>query len=314
MKHTAYIIKRLVSMIVILLICSFLIFMTLRMSGVDPLSVMIGNSRSTDELKAVLTERYDLDKPLMVQYYIWISGILKGDLGIDYIDGQNVKNLISARLPVTLGLVVLSSIIGFIVSVIMGVLSAIYRGKTADSVLSALMLILSGTPSFLISILVLIFMTIYVPEYSFIGTYSNFGEFIQRIFIPGIIMSLSLVAMLGRITRSSMIKELQSPYISTAKAKGISGYALIFKHAFHNAVIPVITAGGYMIAGSIGASVIIEQIFSLPGIGGLLISAIETNNYPIVQVLVLLMLTVYLVMNFAMDILYMAIDPRVEPE
>ena len=296
MKRAIYIIKRFISMIVILAVCSLLIFFVLRMSKVDPLAVMIGNSRSTDELKASLTERYNLDKPLMEQYYIWISGVLKGDFGIDYIDGQNVRELISSRLPVTVGLVILSSIIGFFISIVMGVCSALKRGKAADSILSAIMLIVSGTPSFLISILVLIFMTIYVPSYSFIGTYSNFGEF------------------LGRITRSSMIKQLGSAYISTAEAKGLSGFYITFKHAFHNAVIPVITAGGYMIAGSIGSTVIVEQIFSLPGIGGLLIDAIQTNNYPIVQILVLFMLAVYLVMNFIIDILYIIVDPRVELE
>lgn len=314
MKRAIYIIKRFISMIVILAVCSLLIFFVLRMSKVDPLAVMIGNSRSTDELKASLTERYNLDKPLMEQYYIWISGVLKGDFGIDYIDGQNVRELISSRLPVTVGLVILSSIIGFFISIVMGVCSALKRGKAADSILSAIMLIVSGTPSFLISILVLIFMTVYVPSYSFIGTYSNFGEFLGRIIIPGVIMSLSLVAMLGRITRSSMIKQLGSAYISTAEAKGLSGFYITFKHAFHNAVIPVITAGGYMIAGSIGSTVIVEQIFSLPGIGGLLINAIQTNNYPIVQILVLFMLAVYLVMNFIIDILYIIVDPRVELE
>ncbi|MDD6992367.1 MAG: ABC transporter permease [Oscillospiraceae bacterium] len=314
MKRAVYVIKRFLSMILILAICSMLIFFLLRLSKVDPLAVMIGKSRSSDELKAALTERYDLDKPLFTQYCIWISGVIKGDFGIDYIDGQNVRELISSRLPVTVGLVVLSSVIGFAISILMGVCAALKRGKAADSVISSIMLIVSGTPSFLISILVLIFMTIYVPSYSFIGTYSNVGEFFGRIIIPSIIMSLTLIAMLGRITRSSMIKQLQSSYIDTAKAKGLGESTVTFKHAFHNAVIPVITAGGYMIAGSIGSTVIVEQIFSLPGIGGLLISAIQTNNYPIVQILVLFMLAVYLIMNFIIDILYIIVDPRVDLE
>ncbi len=314
MKRAVYVIKRFLSMILILAICSMLIFFLLRLSKVDPLAVMIGNSRSSDELKAALTERYDLDKPLFTQYCIWISGVLKGDFGIDYIDGQNVRELISSRLPVTVGLVVLSSVIGFAISILMGVCAALKRGKAADSVISSIMLIVSGTPLFLISLVVLIFMMVYVSSYSFIGTYSNVGEFFGRIIIPSIIMSLTLIAMLGRITRSSMIKQLQSSYIDTAKAKGLGESTVTFKHAFHNAVIPVITAGGYMIAGSIGSTVIVEQIFSLPGIGGLLISAIQTNNYPIVQILVLFMLAVYLIMNFIIDILYIIVDPRVDLE
>lgn len=174
------------------------------------------------------------------------------------------------------------------------------------------MLVLSGAPSFLVSILILIFMTKYVPGYSFIGTYTNFGEFLQRIMIPSLIMALTFVAMLGRITRSNMISQLQSPYIATAAAKGLKQSNITYKHAFHNAVIPVITVAGYMIAGSIGSTVIVEQVFSLPGIGGLLISAIEENNFPIVQILVLFMLGAYLVMSFVIDILYTVLDPRVD--
>jgi len=312
MKRTAYIVKRLVSMIFILFVASFLIFFLLRMSDVDPLSVMIGNNRATDELKQTLTERYNLDKPLLIQYFIWIKGVLVSDFGIDYIDGQNIRELIASRIPVTLGLVTMSSVIGFIIAIALGVISSLKIGEATDSVLSAVMLILSGTPSFLICILVLIFMTQYVPGYTFIGSYSTFGEFMQRITIPSIIMSLSFVAMLGRITRSSMIRQLQSPYIGTAQAKGLDGFSVTFKHAFHNAVIPVITAGGYMVAGAIGSTVIIEQIFSLPGIGGLLITAIQESNYPIIQILVLFMLAVYLVMSFLIDILYTVLDPRVE--
>lgn len=130
--------------------------------------------------------------------------------------------------------------------------------------------------------------------------------------IPSLIMALTFVAMLGRITRSNMINQLQSPYIATAAAKGLKQSNITYKHAFHNAVIPVITVAGYMIAGSIGSTVIVEQVFSLPGIGGLLISAIEENNFPIVQILVLFMLGAYLVMSFVIDILYTVLDPRVD--
>ena len=220
--------------------------------------------------------------------------------------------MIMTRLPVTFGMVILSAIIGSVIAVIMGVTAALRRGKPADAGISSLMLVLSGTPSFLICILVLLFMTKYVPNYSFIGTFSNFGEFLQRIIIPSVIMSLTFIAMLGRITRSNMISQLQSPYINTAIAKGLSRGKITYKHAFHNAIIPVITVAGYMIAGSIGSTVIVEQVFSLPGIGGLLITAIEQNNFPIVQILVLFMLVAYLAMSFIVDILYTVLDPRVE--
>lgn len=300
MKRFRFIIKRLLSMIVIMFVVSFLVFVVLRMSDADPLTVMIGNNQSTPELRQALTEKYHLDDPVHIQYLRWIKGVLSGDFGTDYVDGQDVKGLIMSRLPITFGLV------------IMRVAAALRKGKPSDAAISGLMLVLSGAPSFLVSILILIFMTKYVPGYSFIGTYTNFGEFLQRIMIPSLIMALTFVAMLGRITRSNMINQLQSPYIATAAAKGLKQSNITYKHAFHNAVIPVITVAGYMIAGSIGSTVIVEQVFSLPGIGGLLISAIEENNFPIVQILVLFMLGAYLVMSFVIDVLYTVLDPRVD--
>ena len=312
MKRFRFIIKRLLSMIVIMFLVSFLVFVVLRMSDADPLTVMIGNNQSTPELRQSLTEKYHLDDPVHIQYLRWIKGVLSGDFGTDYVDGQDVKGLIMSRLPITFGLVIMSSVIGSVIAVIMGVAAALRKGRPSDAAISGLMLVLSGAPSFLVSILILIFMTKYVPGYSFIGTYTNFGEFLQRITIPSLIMALTFVAMLGRITRSNMINQLQSPYIATAAAKGLKQSNLTYKHAFHNAVIPVITVAGYMIAGSIGSTVIVEQVFSLPGIGGLLISAIEENNFPIVQILVLFMLGAYLVMSFVIDILYTVLDPRVD--
>lgn len=312
MKRFRFIIKRLLSMIVIMFLVSFLVFVVLRMSDADPLTVMIGNNQSTPELRQALTEKYHLDDPVHIQYLRWIKGVLSCDFGTDYVDGQDVKGLIMSRLPITFGLVIMSSVIGSVIAVIMGVAAALRKGRPSDAAISGLMLVLSGAPSFLVSILILIFMTKYVPGYSFIGTYTNFGEFLQRIMIPSLIMALTFVAMLGRITRSNMINQLQSPYIATAAAKGLKQSNITYKHAFHNAVIPVITVAGYMIAGSIGSTVIVEQVFSLPGIGGLLISAIEENNFPIVQILVLFMLGAYLVMSFVIDILYTVLDPRVD--
>ena len=176
MKRFRFIIKRLLSMIVIMFLVSFLVFVVLRMSDADPLTVMIGNNQSTPELRQALTEKYHLDDPVHIQYLRWIKGVLSGDFGTDYVDGQDVKGLIMSRLPITFGLVIMSSVIGSVIAVIMGVAAALRKGRPSDAAISGLMLVLSGAPSFLVSILILIFMTKYVPGYSFIGTYTNFGE------------------------------------------------------------------------------------------------------------------------------------------
>ena len=312
MKYFRYVLKKLLGMIPIILIVSAVVFFLLRMSGVDPVTVMIGEKQATDELRESLRTQFNLDKPLLTQYWIWLKGVLTGDLGVDYINKQSIQELIVSRLPVTVGLVIMSSLFGMTFAIILGVIAALNRNKPADHILSVLMLFLTSVPNFVVSILVIVFCSKFIPGYSFVGAYSNFGEFLQRIFVPSLVMSLGVVAMLGRITRSSMISQLQAPHIITARAKGMDNFNVTFKHAFHNAVIPVITIAGLQFAGSVGGTVLIEQIFSLPGVGGLLILGIQQNNYPVVQILVLFMLVIYLVMSFVVDMLYAIIDPRVK--
>lgn len=312
MKYFRYVLKKLLGMIPIILIVSAVVFFLLRMSGVDPVTVMIGEKQATDELRESLKTQFNLDKPLLTQYWIWLKGVLTGDLGVDYINKQSIQELIVSRLPITVGLVIMSSLFGMTFAIILGVIAALNRNKPADHILSVVMLFLTSVPNFVVSILVIVFCSKFIPGYSFVGAYSNFGEFLQRIFVPSLVMSLGVVAMLGRITRSSMISQLQAPHIITARAKGMDNFNVTFKHAFHNAVIPVITIAGLQFAGSVGGTVLIEQIFSLPGVGGLLISGIQQNNYPVVQILVLFMLVIYLVMSFVVDMLYAIIDPRVK--
>lgn len=312
MKYLTYALKKLVTMIFIIFIVSIAVFFLLRASGVDPVTVMIGEKQATDELRESLRQQFDLDKPLFIQYGIWIKNVLSGDFGIDYINKQSINELILSRIPVTTGLVVLSSLFGMTFAIVLGVIAALNRNKTTDRVLTVLMLFLTSIPNFVVSILVIVFCTKFIPGYSFVGTYANFAEYLSRIFVPSLVMSLGIIAMLGRITRSSMISQLQAPHILTANAKGMDKFNVTFKHAFHNAVLPVLTIAGLQFAGSVGGTVLIEQIFSLPGVGGMLVSGIQQNNYPVVQILVLFMLVVYLTMSFVVDLLYAIVDPRVK--
>jgi peptide/nickel transport system permease protein len=309
MKYVKFTVLRLLTMIPIMLVVSIIVFFLLRMSGSDPVTILLGTKQSTPEVVAALREQYHLNDPLLLQYFRWIQGILRGDLGTDYVYRQSISALILTRIPVTLGLVIISSATGIFAAIILGVVSALNRNGPIDKGLSVLMLTLSSSPSFVVSILVLIVLS--KSGISFVGALHSIHDYFSRIIIPSLVMSLHMVAMLGRITRTSMITQMQSPYITTAIAKGISDNAVTFKHAFHNAVIPVLTIAGLMTASSVGGTVLIEQIFSLPGIGGLLVEGIQMGNYPIVQILVLFMLSVYLFMSFVVDLMYNIVDPRV---
>lgn len=312
MAVVKYILKKLATIVVTALIVSILVFFALRLNEAKPLSVIIGNKQSTPELQQQYTEMFSLDKPLIQQYGIWLSGLLHGDLGIDYVQKQSISDQIANRIPVTIGLVLISTVIGMALAIVLGVLSAVKQGTALDSILSILMLVLSSIPSFVICILVIIFLATFFPGYSFIGSYSNFREYLSRLSVPSLIMATGYLATLGRVTRSSMITQLQAPYIQTVEAKGMGFYVKTYKHAFKNAIIPVLTVAGYMLASAIGSTVLVEQLFSLPGLGGMLVTAIQQNNYPVVQVLVLIILVVYLVMSFVVDVLYAVVDPRVD--
>lgn len=312
MVYVKYIAKKLLQIIVIAFLVSILVFFLLRLNPTSPLAVILGGKPSTPETQEMYTEQFHLDEPLLQQYFIWLKNSVHGDFGIDYVQKQAILPQIMTRIPVTIGLVLFSMIVGTILALVFGMISALKRGTWIDSAVSVLMLFLASAPSFVLAMLVILVLSVKFPGYSFIGSFNSFGEFLSRISIPGLIMSLGVTASLGRVTRSSMIAQFQAPYMLTARAKGLGATTQTFKHAFHNAVIPVLTVTGYMAAASVGSTVLIEQIFSLPGIGGMLVTAIQSNNYPVVQVLVLIMLICYLIMSFLVDILYVIVDPRME--
>ena len=309
--YLLYIFKRILGMIPVLLIVSIAVFFMLRLSSTSEVSVIIGERQATEELQAQIIEEYGLDQPKLLQYINWLKGVLTGDFGTSYDSRQNINTLIASRIPVTLGLVFFSSLIGILLGVILGVISALHRNKPLDTGISVILLFFCSVPSFLVSIVALIIVVNFVPGYAFVGTYSNVQEYFQRLILPSAIMAASQLALIGRVTRSSMTAQLQSAYIVTARAKGLSKNQITYKHAFHNAVIPVLTVAGMSFANTIGGTVLIEQIFSLPGIGGLLISSVLSGDYPVVQILVMFMLVIYLFMSLIVDLLYVAVDPRV---
>lgn len=312
MIYIKYILKRILMMIPILIIVSLIIFMVIRASGVNPISVIGGDKSVTEEVKAELTSQYHLDKPLIEQYYYWIDGIFKGNLGLDYINRQSVSSLIASRIPITLGLVLLGMLIAVVVAFPLGILAALKKNTWVDQLISIFVLILSSTPNFLASIIMLVVISKFFANYQFIGTYSNATEFFQRLSVPAIALSLSPIALLTRVTRSSMIDQFKSNYITTAKSKGLSKSTIILKHGLKNGILPVLTIGAMMIGTTIAGAVLVESIFSLPGIGGLLITGIKTYNYPVVQTLLLILLVIFLVISTIVDVLYTLIDPRVK--
>lgn len=306
-----YIIKRILQLIPMWFLVSFIMFMLLRCSNISPIAAMLGDKQTTQEVIDQLTVQYHLDKPLLVQYFMWITDFLQGDFGIDYKMKQSVNTIIASRLPVTLGVVGMGVIFGFIVAVIAGVICALRNNTWVDQLVSLLLLVIVSAPNFVIATLLLTIIVQINPNYAFVGSYSNFGEYIERLALPAIVTALSMIAMTGRVTRSSMIEQLKASYVTTAKANGLSGFRVTFVHAFRNAMIPVLTIATMYIGTMIGGTVLIESVFSLSGIGSLLVTSIQQSNYPVTQAIMMILLTVYLTVSLVTDILYAVIDPRV---
>ena len=310
-RYVKYIVKRILTMIVIFFIVSAVIFFALRLSGIDPISVIGGDKGVTDAVRVELESQYGLDKPLVQQYFSWLTGLLSGNLGLDYVNRQDVWSLITPRIPVTLGLVGLSMGFAVIIAVPAGIISAIKKNTPIDSAISIISLILVSVPGFVVSLIIIVICAKYFPGYSFVGTFSNVKEFFSRLSLPALALSFSPIAFITRVCRSSMIEQMKSGYISTARAKGLSQFKIVWKHAFHNAVLPVLTIGSMMVGTTIAGAVLVETVFSLPGIGSLLITAIKQYNYPVTQTLMLILLGVFLVISCLVDILYAVLDPRI---
>jgi peptide/nickel transport system permease protein len=298
-------------MIVMLAMVSLFIFLVLRTLGVDPVVVLGGDKGVDSTARAELEKSFGLNKPLLVQYGGWVAGVFTGNLGIDYVNRQNVAALIAPRIPITIGLVSISMIFAWFVGIPLGILSAVKRNTAADTAVSVISLVFASTPSFIAAILIVMICARFFPSYSFIGSYGNAAEYFSRIVLPAAALSFVPMALIQRVTRSSMIEQMKQGYILTARAKGLGTLAIVLKHGFRNAVLPMLTVATMMVGTAVAGAVLVETVFSLPGIGSLLIGAVKEYNYPVTQSLMMLLLFIFLFISFVLDVLYVLIDPRV---
>lgn len=313
MKVIKFIAKRLIIMVFTIFIVSYLVFMLLRVGGQDPVNVLLGDKQKVSEdVREALREQYHLNDSLNTQYFIWLQGAVQGDFGVDYVQKQPVADLIGGRVEVTTGLVIISMIISIVVAIPIGIISALKTNTWVDHILSVLMLIATSIPGFMAAMLLLIVLSQVMPGYQTVGTYSNFSELLSRLIAPSCCLALGNIALIGRVTRNAMVEQMKSDYIMTCNAKGIGQRAIVMKHAFHNSVIPVFTISAMLTGTVVGASVLVEQIFSLPGLGNLLSTAVLKSNYPVVQALTLILLIMFQVIDMISDLLYTIIDPRIK--
>ena len=302
---------RVLQFVLILLAASVLIFAMSHISQIDPVAVSLGGKQTSAETIAALREKFHLNDSLPQQYITWITGMLRGDFGLDFKYQQPVWDLIVGRLPVTLSLTVFSSVLAMIIAIPLGVYSGVKSNTGLDRGASLFSLLTMACPPFFISVLAIYIVSNVAPGISFTGTFHTIGQMIDRLWLPCLCLALGMIALAQRIIRSSMIDEMKSPHIQMAQAKGLPQKTVVWKHAFKNALVPLITVCGIQIGSMLVGSVLVESVFSLAGLGGLLVSAVQTSNYPVTQAITMLMVFIFLLISTVTDILYAVIDPRI---
>ena len=301
-------------MILILLAASVLIFCMVRIAPSDPIASMTKGKKISDETRQALTQQYHLDKSLPEQYVIWITGVVHGDFGDSFDYKRPVSSLIAERLPTTLQIVLMSAILALIIAIPIGIICAVKMNTWLDRLLSILTLIFVASPVFLTAIILMIVFALKLKIFPTFGAGKTFVENLYYLFLPSLALSMNMVALIARITRSNMIEQLNSNYATTAVAKGIPYRTIVLKHCLKNAIIPVITVSSIQIGSMIIGAVLVENVFALGGIGDILIASIKSSDYPVVQSITLLMVALFVIINLIVDIVYALIDPRIRLE
>jgi len=312
----AYVFRRLLDLVFVLLGVSILVFLMIRFIPGDAVEIMLGaNTDITPARVEALRHSLGLDLPIHVQYWHWLTGVLHGNLGTSIWTGRPVSQEIMARLPATLEITLLALLLALVLSLPLGVLAARARGSTGDLVVRVLSIVGLTLPTFWVGVLMLLVFSLYLPGWPAIGyvplTEHPLGN-LARMALPVIAVSLPIIAGLTRILRSSLLEVLGSDYVRTARSKGLDERLVLYKHALRNALIPMVTVIGVQLGYLLSGVVVIEQVFAIPGVGRLIIGAINQRNYPLIQGVVLVVTAVFVVVNLLVDLTYAWIDPRVE--
>ena len=306
-----YVVRRLVSFVPILAAVSVFIFFVVRITPSDPIASLTKGRHISEETRTALLAEFHLDKSLPRQYLIWIRGVLRGDLASSYQHRSPVSALLAERFPATAQLVLMSAVLAALCSVVIGIICAVRKHGVPDRLLSAFMVIGASTPSFLLAIVFMYLFSFKFRLFPSFGAGRNFWENCYYLALPSIALSLSMIALIGRICRSRLIEELESPYVITETAKGTPFSRVVRRHCLKNALIPVITTAGVQFGGMITGAVLVENVFALGGVGALLIEGIKAADYPVVQGLTLILVAIFMTVNLITDVVYAAIDPRI---
>ncbi len=308
----SYIIKRLAFLLPLALGVTVVVFLLLNLVHGGPVGALIGEKPTNTETVNNLREKFHLNSPIYMQYYYWISGVAHGDLGTSIFSSMPVSSELKSRIPLTLSITIPAFLISVGFGILAGTLAALHRGRKIDRLTVGATTLMSSSPAFVVAILALYVLALKLQLFPIFGTgRGGFKDYFWHLILPISVVSIGPLAFITKLTRAAMLQEIKSDHYMFALARGLSKVRIVIRYALRNALIPIVTASGLVFVGLLTGTVFVESVFGLPGLGGLLVSSIKNSDIPLIQGIVLVVAVWIIFANFIIDLLYVAIDPRI---
>ena len=310
-----YVLRRIAQLLPVLVLASIGIWAMVYAIPGGPVGMIVGENATQEQIAAVTAE-LGLDRPMIVQYWDWLTAALRGDLGLSLHSREPVLVLIGERLPATIQLGLAATVVGLAIGIPVAVASALTPGSWLDRALSGWSALALGVPTFWLGILLILLFAVHLRWLPSASGYVPFWDspidMLRNILLPAVTLGVYVSGIFARFLRASLVAELRADYVRTARSKGLPERDVVGRHVMRNAMLPFVTIVGLMMANFIGGTVVTEAVFTYPGLGRLLITAISTRDYPLIQGCILVILVIYMAINVLVDVLYAYIDPRIE--
>ncbi len=309
-----YLASRLAGMLAVLAIVAVIVFVLTRAASGDPISVLLGDQATAEDIARVQKD-YGLDKPLPVQFAYWVREVLQGNLGQSIFLQRPVTQALWERAEPTTLLALMAVGIAALIGIPCGIVSAVYRGRAVDQVFTGVAMLGASIPSFWFGIVLIQWFAVslgWFPASGYGAPGAPLAERLHALVLPASVLGILNSALIIRFTRASMLDVLGEDYVRTARSKGLPESSVVLKHALRNALVPIVTVLGLTVALMIGGAVVTETVFGLPGVGNLVVNAVLRRDYPVIQGALLVIAAIYVLINFSIDLLYVAVDPRVK--
>jgi peptide/nickel transport system permease protein len=306
-----YLLRKLAQTVALLLVVSVLVFALLYLAPGSVERTLLQGQPATPETLAAIREQFHLDDPFLAQYWRWVTGAVTGDFGSSIVERQPVTTVIGGRLEISATLALMAIVLVLITAVPLGMYAGLRQGKAADALISGMSVVFLAAPVYATATILLYIFGIALGIFPVFGAGNGFVDRIWHLLLPAITLAIAQFAVVARQMRASVLGVESADYVTFARARGLSKARILGAYTFRNSMLPVLTVTGLLLAGSLGGVVFIENIFSIPGLGSLLVESIQSKDMPVVQAIAILLAAIVFIFNFIVDILYAVVDPRI---